>query len=109
MCPEVWIWGCSPAFYDASANCANTLLDVQPCRKVSGHLHNFNLTMCLCSTTRPLLKGTQRPLSLNSPNGPNATFLTAMGAIKTHNWTPRKRSRVLVLIDGGKHSVREIS
>lgn len=32
-----------------------------------------------------------------------------MGAVKTHDWTPRKRSRVLALVDGGKHSIREIS
>lgn len=34
---------------------------------------------------------------------------SGMGAIKTHDWTPRKRSRVLALVDGGKHSIREIS
>lgn len=32
-----------------------------------------------------------------------------MGAIKTHDWTPKKRSRVLALVDGGKHSIRDIS
>jgi transposase len=32
-----------------------------------------------------------------------------MGAVKVHNWSPKKRSHVLALIDGGKHSLREIS
>src|SRR5579862_6175401 len=32
-----------------------------------------------------------------------------MGAKKTHVWTPKKRSCVLALVDGGKHSIREIS
>ena len=32
-----------------------------------------------------------------------------MGAVKRHDWTPRKRSRVLALVDGGKHSIRQIS
>jgi len=29
--------------------------------------------------------------------------------MKTHEWTPKKRSRVLGLIQGGRHSLSEIS
>ena len=32
-----------------------------------------------------------------------------MNTVKTHDWTPRKRSHVLALIDSGKHSIRQIS
>src|SRR5579871_4880446 len=28
---------------------------------------------------------------------------------KEHDWSPKKRSRVLGLIDGGRHTIREIS
>lgn len=32
-----------------------------------------------------------------------------MGAVKTPHWTHQKRSRVLALVDGGKHLIRQIS
>ena len=32
-----------------------------------------------------------------------------MRPIKTHEWTPRKRSQVLGLTNGGRHSIREIA